>query len=70
MRVIGSPIETITNIAMIDGLPYKKKSCYNHFLDYGYNTYYIRNKSQRKKITDISFTFIRTILPSEVITKS
>ncbi len=51
-HMIPFVIPAITNIAMIDGLPYKKKSCYNHFLDYGYNTYYIRNKSQRKKITE------------------
>ena len=35
----------ITNMAMIDGMPYKmKNSCYTHFTDHGYNTYYIRGR--------------------------
>ena len=32
----------ITNMAMIEGMPMRKKSCYSHFTDHGYNTYHIR----------------------------
>ena len=35
----------ITNMAMIEGLPIKDSSCYKHFLDYGYNTYYLLEKN-------------------------
>jgi len=31
----------ITNIAMIKGLPINESSCYSHFYDYGYATYYL-----------------------------
>ena len=34
----------ITNMAMIEGLPMRASSCYNHFLDYGYNTYNLLGK--------------------------
>ncbi len=35
----------ITNMAMIEGLPMKKdSSCYTHYLDYGYSTYYLLGK--------------------------
>ena len=32
----------IANMAMIEGMPIRKNSCYTHFTDYGFNTYYIR----------------------------
>ena len=35
----------ITNMAMIEGLPIKDSSCYKHFFDYGYNTYYLLGKN-------------------------
>ena len=32
----------IANMAMIEGMPIRKNSCYTHFTDHGFNTYYIR----------------------------
>ena len=32
----------IANMAMIEGMPIRNNSCYTHFTDYGFNTYYIR----------------------------
>ena len=32
----------IAYIAMIEGMPLKRNSCYSHFTDHGYNTYYLR----------------------------
>ena len=32
----------ITNMAMIEGLPMKRTSCYSHLDDYGYSTYKLR----------------------------
>tara|TARA_B100001105_G_scaffold192331_1_gene156385 strand:- start:322 stop:1023 length:702 start_codon:yes stop_codon:yes gene_type:complete len=32
----------ITNMAMIEGMPMRKNSCYTHFTDHGYNTYHLR----------------------------
>jgi len=34
----------ITNMAMIEGLPMKDSSCYTHYFDYGYSTYYLLGK--------------------------
>jgi len=32
----------IANMAMIEGMPISKNSCYTHFTDHGFNTYYLR----------------------------
>ena len=32
----------IANIAMIEGMPISKNSCYTHFTDHSFNSYYIR----------------------------
>ena len=32
----------IANMAMIEGMPIRKNSCYTHFTDHGYNTYHLR----------------------------
>lgn len=42
---------SITNIALIDGLPLRKYSCYRKYLNYGYSTYFINNiKPAEKRI--------------------
>ncbi len=42
---------SITNIALIDGLPLRKYSCYRKYINYGYSTYYINNiKAAEKRI--------------------
>lgn len=34
----------ITAMAMIEGLPFERATCYTHLLEHGYNSYYLVNK--------------------------
>ena len=48
-------VPAISNIALIDGLPIRDKTCYGHLKEYGYYTYFIRgikpsNKDLNKKM--------------------
>ena len=41
----------VTNMAMIEGLPVRKNSCYRHFKEYGYYTYNLKGiKAESKEL--------------------
>ena len=63
----------ITNIAMIEGLPMSKYSCYSHFYNYGYATYHLLGRKAKLNVMNheqiceraIEEGFVRVIVITE-----